>query len=148
MAKSPTEIIKEWSEDSERTDETNVHHELLRTSKIHAKYVKYMAEGSLLGKKRAIEYQTLRAVKHDYYTGTMSKEDLDDRGWKPYLYTVKSREGIDRCMEKDEDLNKLLIEKALFDETAAVCKEILKELSNRTWALRAWVDYQKYLLGN
>lgn len=146
MVKSFDEITDEWAKDS-IIDETDVSPQLLNTGKMQSKYVKYMAENSLLSKKKLIEYNNLRSVKWDYYNGTMSKEELDERGWKPYLYAVKMKDSIERCLDKDPDLNKLLMNKAVYDEAVTACMSILKELNNRTWALRTWVDYQKYLLG-
>jgi hypothetical protein len=146
MAMSLEQILAAWSEDCV-VDESKVSAELLKVPKLHGKYVAEWARNSLLGKSKAVEYEKLRAIKHDYYTGKMSKEELDDRGWKPFLYAVNSKDAIERCLQKDEDLNKILIQKALYDETAETCKYILKELNNRTFALRAWVDHQKYLLG-
>lgn len=147
MVMSAIEIAEEWSKDA-IVDETSVAKELLRTPKLHAKYVKWGAENSLMSKKRMVDFTKLRAVKWEYYGGKMSKEDLDDRGWKPFLLTVTTRDGIERYIEKDEDLSKILLDKAHYDEAAQMCRDIVKELNSRTYALRAWVDYQKYLLGN
>ena len=146
MVKSFDDITQEWADDS-IIDETDVGPQLLNNAKLHSKYVKYMVENSVLSKKKLIEYNKLRSIKWDYYNGTMSKEELEERGWKPYLYSVKLKDGIERCLDKDDDINKLLMSKALNDESVNACTVILKELNNRTWALRAWIDYQKYLLG-
>ena len=146
MVKSFDDITQEWADDS-IIDETDVGPQLLNNAKLHSKYVKYMVENSVLSKKKLIEYNKLRSIKWDYYNGTMSKEELEERGWKPYLYSVKLKDGIERCLDKDDDISKLLMSKALNDESVNACTVILKELNNRTWALRAWIDYQKYLLG-
>lgn len=147
MVKSVFEIQEEWAKDS-IVDETSVGPELLKLSKLQSKYTGYLAENSLISKKKLIEYNKMRAVKWDYYNGNMSKEELDERGWKPYLYTVKLKEGIERCLDRDEDLNNMLMNKVLYDEAVSLCESILKAINNRGYSLKAWVDYQKYILGH
>ena len=146
MVKTVFEILDEWAVDA-NVDETNVGPELLKISKLQSKYSIYLANHSLLAKQRLIEYAKMKAIKHDYYTGLMSKEELDDRGWKPYLYSVKNKDAIDRLLEKDDDLNNILLKKALNDEASEQCKNIIKDLHNRGFRLNAWVSHQKYLLG-
>lgn len=139
-------ILNDWSTDS-KVDETRVPEELLKIPRLHSKYLRYRAENALLAKKKIIDYEKMKAVKWDYYTGNMPKEELDDRGWKPYLYSVKNKESIDRCLSKDEDLNTTLLQKATYDEAVEICTAIIKELSNRSWQLKGWIDYQRFLLG-
>jgi hypothetical protein len=141
------EIQNEWAKDS-KVDETEVGRELLRTNRLHEKYIRYMATGSLLAKQRAGELDKLRAVKWDYYSGRMSKEELDDRGWKPYLYASPSKDYIERCLAKDDDLIDLTLRFALATESYEVAKAIVKEIGQRHYSLGKWVDYQKFLQGH
>jgi hypothetical protein len=147
MVATIDEILDEWSRDS-KVDETSVSPELLKISKLHSKYLRFMAENSLLAKKRIVDYQKMKAIKWDYYNGKMSKEELDERGWKQYLHTVQTKDGIERCLDKDEDLINILLLKAMNDDAVTVTTGILKELNARTYQLKSWVDYQKYLLGH
>ena len=147
MVATLDQVLTEWSKDA-TVDESRVQEELTKTGKLQSKYVRYRAENALLAAARAVDYEKLKAVKHDYYSGVMSKEELDDRGWKPYLYSVRSKDALERCLTKDDELSKLLLTKVLHDQVVEVCTSILKELGNRTYALRGWVDYQKYLMGH
>lgn len=147
MVAKINDILNEWTADSV-VDETRVPEELLKVSRLQSKYVRYRAENALEAKKKIVDWEKLRAVKWDYYTGNMSKEELDDKGWKPYLYSTKTKDSVERCISKDDDLNNLLLLKAEYDEAVEVCTAILKELNSRTYQLRSWVDYQRFLLGN
>ena len=147
MVATVNEILEEWGKDA-AVDESRVPEELLKIPKMHSKYVRYRAENSLLAKKRMTDYEKMRAVKWDYYSGVMPKEELDDRGWKPYLYTAKAKDSLERCCAKDQDLNNILLLKAVNDEAVEICTSILRELNARTYQLRAWCDYQRFLLGH
>ena len=140
------DIAQEWSIDS-KTDATEAGKELLRVGSLHSKYARILANHSLMAKKRAVEYNELKAVKYDYYNGVLPKEDLDARGWQPFLRTAKTKDVIERLCEADSDLNTILLKKAIHDEATDMCKSILKEVNNRTWAIRSWVDYQKLMKG-
>lgn len=146
MVATYDDILTAWSTDSV-VNETRVLEELLKIPKLQEKYLRFRAENSLLAKKEMVKYEKMRAVKHDYYSGIMPKEELDDRGWKPYLYHVKAKDALDRVLAKDDDLGAILIQKAEYDEAVDICNAIIKELNSRTYQLRAWIDYQRYILG-
>lgn len=147
MVSTVDEILTEWAKDS-NVDESRVPEELLKIPKLHSKYVRYRAEHSLLAKKKMVDYEKMKAVKWDYYSGIMPKEELDDRGWKPYLYTAKNKDTLERCITKDDDLNNILLMKVVNDEAVELCTSIIRELNARTYQLRAWVDYQRFMLGH
>lgn len=141
------EILEQWATDSV-VNENNAYTELLKIGKLHSKYIKYMAFHSLQSKMKLIEYNKLKNIKWDYYKGTLSREELEEKGWKPYLKSASTKESIERCLDMDDDLNNLLLSKSVNDEAVEACKLILKELNNRTWSLKSWVDYQKFLQGS
>jgi hypothetical protein len=50
-------------------------------------------------------------------------------------------------MDSDEDMNKYLAHKAMHDEIVDVCTAILKELNNRAWELKSFIDWEKFIQG-
>jgi hypothetical protein len=50
-------------------------------------------------------------------------------------------------LEADEDLNRYLAQKMLHEEIVEVCNSILKELNSRTYQLRSFIDYEKFING-
>jgi hypothetical protein len=50
-------------------------------------------------------------------------------------------------MEADEDVNRLLASKLINEEMVDVCTSILKELNNRAWELKSFIDWEKFIQG-
>jgi hypothetical protein len=98
-----------------------------------------------LAKEAEFQYNKWRKLKWEYYTGKLDNEELKQRGWDPFPYTIKSE--INTYLEADEDVNKYLARKLLHEETVEVCQAILKELNNRTWELRSFIDWEKFIQG-
>ena len=55
---------------------------------------------------------------------------------------------IDYYLDADDFLIKFLEKKAYYDECVYLCESIIKELSARTWQLREYMQYTKFLAGN
>jgi hypothetical protein len=50
-------------------------------------------------------------------------------------------------LESDDDLSKHLAAKIMHDEIVDVCQSILKELNNRAWELKSFIDWEKFIQG-
>jgi hypothetical protein len=50
-------------------------------------------------------------------------------------------------MDSDEDMNKYLAHKAMHDEIVDVCTAILKELNSRTFQLRDFIAWERFIQG-
>jgi hypothetical protein len=50
-------------------------------------------------------------------------------------------------MESDEDLNKYSAQKIMHDEIVEVCTAILKELNSRTFQLRDFIAWERFIQG-
>ena len=75
----------------------------------------------------------------------MSQEELEERGWVPFQFVLKS--DINTYLEADGDLIRLLEKKMYHDEIAGVIESIMSELKQRTWQLRSFIDYEKFIGG-
>jgi hypothetical protein len=87
----------------------------------------------------------MRKIKWEYYTGKMSKDELDEYGWTPFQFTLKS--DITTYLEADGDLIKLLEKKVYHEETVSVIESIMNELKQRTWQLRDFISWEKFIGG-
>ena len=47
----------------------------------------------------------------------------------------------------DDDLNKLKRKQAYHEEAANFCTNVMKELNNRTWQLREYMGWEKFIQG-
>jgi hypothetical protein len=87
----------------------------------------------------------MRKVKWEYFTGKMSQEDLQDYGWEPFQFTLKA--DITTYLEADNDLIKLLEKKVYHEEVVSVIESIMSELKQRTWQLRDFISWEKFVGG-
>jgi len=137
-------IFKHWEKDSE-IDDTEPSREIIRIPALHSKYLKFMTEHNMSAKKAHFDYNRMRRLKWEYYTGKLSEEDLKEYGWEPFRYTLKS--DVSTYLESDNDLIKLLEKKIYHEEAVEVCKAIIKELGARTWQLREHMTHERFIQG-
>ena len=140
------QIIKYWDEDSV-IDSTEPGKELLKIPQLHNKYLKILIKHRLAIKRINFDYARLRKIKEEYYSGSLSKEELDENGWEPFLLNVKTKQGIERYLDSDADLIRLMEKKMYHDEAISVCESILQELKSRTFQLRDYISWEKFIQG-
>lgn len=141
------EILGYWETDSV-IDSTEPGRELLNIPKLHNKYLQILVKHKMAAKKAQFDYSKFRRIKEEYYNGSLSKEELDELGWEPFLLNIKTKQGIERYLEADKDLIRLLEKKIYHDEAISVCESILQEVKNRTWELRSYIDWERFIGGN
>lgn len=137
-------ILNEWEKDAV-IDQTEPSKELIRIPLLHSKYLNYLTKHKLASKKVNFEYLRMRKTKWEYYTGKLSREELEEYGWEPFQFTLKS--DISTYLESDKDLIKLLEKKVYHDESISVVEAILGELKQRTWQLRDFISWEKFIGG-
>lgn len=142
--KQLNDLLEMWRQDSE-IDRTEPGKALLDIPKMHSKYLNILSRHRLLSKESEFKYNKMKKLKWEYYTGKLDDDDLKKYGWEPFPFVLKS--DITTYLESDEDLNKYLASKTLHDEIVDVCGTILKELNSRTYQLRSFIDWEKFIQG-
>lgn len=84
-------------------------------------------------------------MKWEYYTGKLDDEELQKYGWSPFPFVLKS--DITTYLESDEDLNKYSAQKVMHEEVVELCQAILKELNSRTFQLRDYIAWERFIQG-
>jgi Recombination, repair and ssDNA binding protein UvsY len=138
------QILKHWEKDVEM-DQTEPGKELLRIPVLHNKYLSILTKHKIASKKAHFDYLRMRKVKWEYYTGKMSHEELQEYGWEPFQFTLKS--DINTYLEADTDLIKLLEKKVYHEECVSVLESVMNELKQRTWQLRDFISWEKFIGG-
>jgi hypothetical protein len=138
------EVLKLWDTDSV-IDQTEPSKELIRIPVLHAKYVKILTAHKIASKKAHFDYLRMRKVKWEYFTGKLSQEELEEYGWEPFQFTLKS--DIVTYLEADKDLIKLLEKKVYHEEVVSVVESIMNELKQRTWQLKEYINWEKFIGG-
>ena len=138
------ELLEEWRKDSD-IDRTEPGKALLDIPKLHSKYLNILSRHRLLSKEAEFKYNKMRKVKWEYYTGKLDQDELAKYGWEPFPFVLKS--DLSTYMDSDEDLNKYQAQKVLNDEIVDVCTAILKELNSRTFQLRDFIAWERFIQG-
>ena len=138
------ELLEEWRKDAD-IDRTEPGKALLDIPKLHSKYLNILSRHRLLSKESEFKYNKMKKLKWEYYTGKLDDDDLKKYEWDPFPYVLKS--DLSTYMESDEDLNKYSAQKIMHDEIVEVCTAILKELNSRTFQLRDFIAWERFIQG-
>ncbi len=138
------QILKHWERDVE-IDQTEPGKELLRIPVLHNKYLSILTKHKIAAKKAHFDYLRVRKVKIEYYSGRMSQAELEEHGWQPFSFVLKS--DISAYLEGDSDLIKMLEKKVYHEECVSVIESIMNELKQRTWQLRDFISWEKFIGG-
>jgi len=138
------QILKYWERDAE-IDQTEPGKELIRIPTLHNKYLSILTKHKIASKKAHFDYLRMRKVRLDYYGGRMSQEELQEYGWEPFSFVLKS--DVNAYLEADEHLIKLLEKKVYHEEAVSVIESIMSELKSRTFQLRDFIGWEKFIGG-
>jgi hypothetical protein len=137
------EVLESWEKDS-LVDKTQPNDTISEIGRLHAKYLRILATHKLNVKHAENEFLDMKRIRSAYYDGALDKSELDKRGWEPYLgKTLKFQGQKESILETDEYLLTILLRKAIYEEIVEVCQFILKELNNRTWSLREFMQWER-----
>ncbi len=139
------EILVMWEKDV-NIDRTEIGNELLNIPKLHSKYLNILSHYRLLIKEADIRYNKLVMVKYEYFMGLLDIDELNRRGWIPLGQKLMKTE-IPRYLDADEDLIKIVIQKKLYQEIVDVCESIMKEINNRGFHLRSYIQWEQFIVG-
>jgi len=138
------ELLNMWAADSV-IDRTEPGKALINIPQLHSKYLNILSRHRLLAKEADFKYSRMKKVKWEYYTGKLDDDQLQQHGWEPFPFVLKSE--ITTYFESDEDLNRLTAQKMLHEEIVEVCQSILKELNSRTFQLRDFIAWERFIQG-
>jgi hypothetical protein len=141
--------LDELREELERDmvlDEVALDLESLKIPQLHSKYLNLLFDERLALRKAEADYNILLRTKWEYYTGKMSQEQLDERGWEPFPLKIL-RNDLDLYLNSDEHLTKLTQKCAYQKEKISLLEEVVKELNTRHWKIRNAIEWRKFTNG-
>ena len=136
------EIQSLWNEDSQ-LDADNLHTESTNIPALHAKYYRILNKIILLKKMEENKFKQLKKEKWQYYTGKSDPEVYID---KPFDHKVL-RADVDKYMDADPDLIKLLSKIDYYQVMISYLDSILKNINNRTFQVKNAIEWQKFIRG-
>ena len=138
------QILKMWENDA-IIDQTEPSKELIKIPVYHSKYLGILTKHKIAAKKAHFDYLRMKKIKSEYYTGKLSQEELQEYGWEPFRFTLKS--DISVYIEGDEDLARLNQRKQYHEEASSFCINVMKEINARTYQLRAFIEWERFIQG-
>lgn len=138
------DLIASWEKDSP-IDDTDPAKELLRVPNLHAKYSQQLVLHNFALKAKTANFYRMRKLKTDYYAGRLTGEELKKLGWEQFQFVLKEDRQV--YIDGDEDLIKIKGQMAAHEEASKLAEMIVRELNSRTYQLRAYIDWQRFIQG-
>lgn len=139
------DIMKNWEIDSV-VDRTDPGSELLKIPQLHSKYLDALIRFKRASKKIDFKLIKMKKLKNEYYSGKISDEDLKENNWEPFQLKILKTD-INTYVDSDPDIINLLAHKFEFDECVSAIELIMNELKSRTFQLRDFIAWEKFVGG-
>jgi hypothetical protein len=140
-----SEIKKLVAEDMP-IDDTELDVASISIPQLHNKYLNIYMDEKLVMQKITSDYNILKKIKWEYYTGKLDAEQLNEYGWQPFPLKILKQD-IDLYMDSDTELQKLADRKAYQKEKLNYLDAILKGINNRQWNIRNAIEWKKFING-
>lgn len=141
------EDLKRHTERDMKVDDTQLDLESLKIPQLHNKYLNFLQEERFNLKKMGFDFASLRRSKWEYYTGKISEEDLEEKGWEPFdLKILKS--DIDMYLDSDSDMILMKQKITYQEEKVFYLESVIKEIGQRNWEIRNAIEWRKFVSGS
>ena len=139
------ELNEMWAKDA-KIDEVALGHEALKIPQLHNKYYTMYSKESLRFKKYRADLTQLEHAKFEWFTGSMAEEDMKARGWRPNPLKIL-RSDVNKYIESDQDVINLSLKIDYHLQLANYLEDIVKQINNRNFMIRAAIDWAKFQAG-
>lgn len=114
---------------------------------LHARWWRRYISERLRFKKLELDYKTLYHQKYEWYSGKMLDEDRIKLGWEPNPKLIRLREDIIRHIDADRDIQKLVGQRALVEETLRFLEDVIKSINKRGYDIKNAIDFLRFKSG-
>jgi hypothetical protein len=143
VAMSLDDLLSFWSEDVKIDyNNSNLDQHILNVGVLHSKYLKIMVIQNDLLREAERARKKVVAIRTAYYTGKISREEEQKYGWTPYQHILSGKQLSD-TLETDAIVSAGNGRVDFHTDMVEACKLIIKEIGNRSYQLKAALDWQK-----
>ena len=138
--------LKQQVQEDLKIDSTELAIESVNTPQIHNKYLLFLKKHK---EALAEDERTLRVMKKYkwlYYTGKLSKEELDQFKWEPFELNILKTD-VDKFIDADDDVIKLERQITEKKELVNYLDGVVKIVANRQWNIRSAIEWIKFSHG-
>ena len=143
------QILEMWKEDS-KINEIDLDLTSSQTPKLHSKYLELFTVAKLQLKRLNLKIATLKKDKWLYYTGKMTKDDMDERGWDydPYKGGTKPLKGdMDYYYDSDPEIQELVAKIEYQQTLVETLEEIMNNIRWRHSTIKNMIDWRRFTSG-
>tara|TARA_Y100000034_G_C6839379_1_gene379591 strand:+ start:772 stop:1206 length:435 start_codon:yes stop_codon:yes gene_type:complete len=127
-------------------DDTMLDMESIKIPQLHNKYLNLFHDERLFLKKLESEKRELLRDKWEFYSGKMTEEELNKRGWEPFQLKVLKQD-LDRYIYADKDVSVLTDRITLQQEKVDYLASIIKSINGRGWEIKNAIEWRKFTNG-
>ena len=113
---------------------------------MHAKYLRLMSAEKMTLRKMEEDRRELVKLKHDWFRGILSSEELKEQGWEPNRLSILKSD-IPMHIDADKDIINMNLKIAVQQEKVDVLEQIIRHISNRGYLLKTMLDWEKFKVG-
>jgi len=138
--------LKQQVQEDLKIDSTELAIESVNTPQIHNKYLLFLKKYK---EALAEDERTLRVMKKYkwlYYTGKLSKEELNQFKWEPFDLNILKTD-VDKFIDADDDVIKLERQITEKKELVSYLDGVVKIVANRQWNIRSAIEWIKFSHG-
>ena len=139
------ELKKQVQEDL-KIDSTELAIESVNTPQIHNKYLLFLKKHKEALAEDERTLRVMRKYKWLYYTGKLSKEELDRFKWEPCDLNILKTD-VDRFIDADDDVIRLERQITEKKELVSYLDGVVKIVGNRQWNIRSAIEWIKFSHG-
>lgn len=139
------ELFDLWKKDSE-IDRSELGEASAKIPQLHYKYYKLYAQERLKLKKLEAEYKVLYKDKWEYFQGTMSEEDLEDREWQPNPLKILKVD-LSTYIDSDAEIIQHNMKIAYQKEKIDFLESVIKTVNIRGFHIKNAIDWEKFKVG-
>ena len=136
------ELLDLWKNDS-KVDDIDLDTESLKIPELHGKYLKYLYDSRIQLRALKIKQKSLYNKLGQYYRGELNNpEDLKELKREPWPKVVLKQD-IPEYIGADNSMMSLQSKIAYQEELVGCCEDILKNINNRGFQIRAAIDWRR-----
>ena len=138
--------LKQQVQEDLKIDSTELATESVNTPQIHNKYLIFLKKHKEALAEDERTLRVMRKYKWLYYTGKLSKEELDRFKWEPFDLNILKTD-VDRVIDADDDVIRLERQITEKKELVSYLDGVVKIVGNRQWNIRSAIEWIKFSHG-
>ena len=127
-------------------DDSELDLESLKIPQLHNKYLNLFHDERILLRKLEADKRELIRDKWEFYSGKISQEKLEERGWEPFLLKILKQD-LDMYIHSDPDVTLIDDRITLQKEKVDYLASIIKSISGRGWEIKNAIEWRKFTSG-